>query len=110
MEKTIKFTPELTNLIKQGKKTSTWRLFDDKNLSEGDSIILATRDGEMVTNFGRTKIRKMDIRTFRTLKPEDSVGHEPVEDLISGYKKFYGDKVDLDTEVKIIHFGKIEIF
>jgi hypothetical protein len=110
LEKIIKFTPELTDLIKQGKKTTTWRLFDDKNLSEGDSIILATRDGEKVTTFGRTQIKKVSLRTFKTLKPEDYIGHEPVEDLISGYRKYYGDKVDLDTEVKIIHFGDIEIF
>ncbi len=110
MEKAIKFTPELTDLIKQGKKTTTWRLFDDKNLSEGDSIILATRDGEVITDFGRTKIEKMVVRTFRTLKPEDYIGHQPVEDLVLGYRKYYGDRVNLDTEVKIIHFGKIEIF
>ena len=28
--KTIKFTPELTELIKKGKKTTTFKLFDDK--------------------------------------------------------------------------------
>ena len=110
MEKTIKFTPELTDLIKQGKKTTTWRLFDDKNLSEGDSIILATRDGEKITNFGIAKIKKVYLRTLNTLKPEDYIGHEPVKDPISEYRKYYGDKVNLDTEVKVIQFGEIEIF
>lgn len=34
--KTLKFTPELSAKILSGEKTSTWRLFDDKNLQKGD--------------------------------------------------------------------------
>lgn len=33
--KTIKFTPELSEQIIAGTKTSTWRLFDDKDLTVG---------------------------------------------------------------------------
>ena len=38
--KTIKFRKALSQLILSGKKDSTWRLFDDKNLSAGDTVSL----------------------------------------------------------------------
>jgi hypothetical protein len=39
-QKTLKFREELCKLIMEGKKDSTWRLFDDKDLSVGDEVDL----------------------------------------------------------------------
>ena len=36
--KTLKFAPELCEQIITGTKTSTWRLFDDKDLTVGDEL------------------------------------------------------------------------
>jgi ASC-1-like (ASCH) protein len=36
--KTLKLDHELANLVRKGVKTSTWRIFDDKNISVGDDI------------------------------------------------------------------------
>jgi len=108
MVKTLKFTPELTKLIQAGKKTTTWRLFDEKNLTKGDRIILATRDGEKVTTFGTARIKKVILRTIGTLQPEDYIGHESVTDPLKVYQEYYGDIVTLDTEVKIVEFDQIE--
>jgi len=36
--KTVKFRPDLAQLIMDGKKTTTWRLFDDKDLQAGDVV------------------------------------------------------------------------
>lgn len=66
--KTIKFTPELTELVKNGSKTTTWRVFDEKDLKEGDRIILATRDEDTVTEFGEATITKVTIRTISTIQ------------------------------------------
>lgn len=109
MNKTVKFIPQLTELIKNGSKTTTWRLFDDKELTVGDTLKLATRDGEKVTEFGKAIITKVSIRTISTLKPEDYVGHEPSIDPLSEYREYYGDKVQEDTEVKVIKFKVLEI-
>jgi len=109
VEKILKFTPELTQLIKDGSKTVTIRLFDDKNLTVGDKIILATRDGDKVTNFGKAKIEKITIKTIETLTDEDFVGHERVEDPLMYYRKYYGNKVKINTEVKIIKLKDIKI-
>lgn len=108
--KIVKFTPELTELVKQGKKTTTFRLFDDKDLSAGDKIDLATRDGENVTVFGQAVIKEIVIRTVETLRPEDYEGHEPVLDPLQNYKRYYGDKVNPDSEVKVIKFEVTKLF
>ena len=110
--KTIKFTPELTELIKKGKKTTTFRLFDDKNLTIGDTVILATRDKEKITEFGKGKIVNIRVKTLNSLDEDDYIGHEKVHktNLLDYYKSFYGEKVEIDTEVKVIRFKVIEIF
>jgi hypothetical protein len=110
MLKVVKFTPALTELIKQGKKVTTFRLFDDKDLSVGDEIELATRDGEVVTVFGRAIITEVILRSIETLQPEDYTGHEPIKDPLADYRNYYGDKVQLDTEVKIVRFKVEELF
>ena len=38
--KTLKFDPSLVPLVLDGSKTSTWRLFDDKDLQVGDHLSL----------------------------------------------------------------------
>lgn len=108
--KVIKFTPELTELIKSGKKTSTFRLFDDKDLQVGDEFTMVTRDGEVLTEFGTAVITQVDLRTLSTLTAEDYDGHEPVADPVNVYRDYYGDTVNLDTEVKIIRFQVIQLF
>lgn len=107
--KTIKFTPQLSELIKTGKKVTTFRLFDDKDLQVGDEFIMATRDGEQVTEFGTGVITEVILRTIDTLQPKDYEGHEPVEDPIKYYKQFYGDRVQGDSEVKIIRFDVLSL-
>lgn len=102
--KIVKFTPHLSELIKAGTKVTTFRLFDDKDLRVGDKFIMATRDGNLVTEFGTAVITEVIIRTIDTLKSEDYAGHEPVENPIEYYKQFYGDKVTGESEVKVIKF------
>lgn len=109
MEKILKFTPELTQLIKDGSKTVTIRLFDDKNLTVGDKIILATRDGDKVTNFGEAIIDKIALKKIESLTDEDFIGHEKVENPLVYYRKYYGNKVKINTEVKIIKLKDIKI-
>ena len=38
--KTLKFTSPLAKMILDGSKTTTWRLFDDKDLQSGDKLDL----------------------------------------------------------------------
>ncbi|MBU6427293.1 DUF3977 family protein [Patescibacteria group bacterium] len=103
--KTLKFTPELSAKILSGDKTSTWRLFDDKDLQKGDRLIFINKGtGEQ---FGHAIITSLNIKTLGTLTDGDWIGHErfPSEaEMYAAYRKYYGDKVSKDSEVKIISF------
>jgi len=108
--KKIKFSDKLTNLILQGKKNSTWRMFDDKNLSEGDELILINKQtGE---EFATAVIDKLKEKKLRELEDKDWEGHERYENdekMLADFRTFYPDKfVDLETMVKIINFRIIK--
>ena len=104
--KTLKFTPELTAKILSGEKTSTWRLFDDKNLQKGNRLIFLNKgNGEQ---FGQAVITSLHTKTLGTLTDTDWIGHERFtseEEMYMAYRKYYGDKVNKDSEVKIISFS-----
>lgn len=103
--KTIKFDTSLVEKILRGEKISTWRLFDDKDLKEGDEINLVNKQtGE---KFGSGKITSVKIKTLGTLTKEDWVGHETFasdEEMYATYRKYYGNKVDKNSEVKMLNF------
>ena len=108
--KKIKFTDNLTNLILQGEKTSTWRLFDDKDLSEGDEVVLANKQsGE---EFASAVIEKVIEKKLGEMDDVDWEGHERYESeekMLLDFRGFYPDKkVDRDTLVKIIDFRIIK--
>ncbi len=103
--KTLKFTPELVKKILSGEKISTWRLFDDKDLQIEDELEFINK--ETLETFGYAKITSLKIKTLGTLVDEDWVGHEKFfseEEMYDAYKKYYGDKVNKDSELKIIAF------
>lgn len=103
--KPLKFDPKLVPLVLSGEKTSTWRLFDDKNLQIGDDLILINKEtGE---EFARAVILNTREKKFKDLEENDLEGHEKFESrqkMHEAYNSYYGDRVTLDTIVKIINF------
>jgi len=98
-------------LIKNGKKTSTWRFFDDKNLAVGDIVTLVKRP-ELVP-FGTAKIEAIIEKRLDELTEEDKRGHESYVNDEEMYKKFsfyYSKEVRGDTLVKILRFNDINLF
>jgi len=109
MNKTLKFDAHLVPLILNGSKTSTWRLWDDKNLFEGDVVDLLGRPS--LEKIATAKLTKVIIKKFRDLTSEDKMGHESFSSDEEMYKTFadaYKQPVTLETEVKIIWFGILE--
>jgi uncharacterized protein YqfB (UPF0267 family) len=103
--KSLKFTPQLCEQILQGSKTSTWRLFDDKDLQKGD--VLEFLNKETLKKFGTATIITLYTKTLGTLEDSDWEGHERFasdEEMYATYRQYYGDSVNPDTEVKIISF------
>ncbi|HYD93428.1 MAG TPA: ASCH domain-containing protein [Candidatus Paceibacterota bacterium] len=103
--KTLKFAPHLVPKILSGEKTSTWRLFDDKDLREGDRVLFLNKEtGE---EFGTAHITNLRTKTLGTLTDSDWEGHERFpseEEMYATYRKYYGDSVDEHSEVKILSF------
>lgn len=103
--KTLKFAPHLVPLVLSGEKTSTWRLFDDKDLQESDELMLINKEtGE---EFARATILNTREKKLKDLEEADFEGHEKfesVEKMYETYKSYYGDRVGPDTIVKIINF------
>ncbi|MDQ6985273.1 MAG: ASCH domain-containing protein [Candidatus Dojkabacteria bacterium] len=104
MAKTIKFSTELTKLVKEGTKTATFRILDDKDLQTGDKVIFAERDGERVTEFGEGELLEVYTKAYKDLNRADWVGHEHYDDLLEVFKKFYGDSIDKEVLVKVVRF------
>jgi hypothetical protein len=103
--KTLKFKPHLAELILKGEKTVTWRLFDDKDLKVGDELELVNK--EIMQKFAEAKIVGVREKKLGEIKEGDYEGHEKYESMeamIGEFKKFYGDRVDNNTLVKIIEF------
>ncbi len=103
--KTLKFTSDLVPRILSGEKTSTWRLFDDKGLQIGDQLVFIEK--ETGKEFGMAIITSLKVKKLGTLTDEDWIGHEkfPSEDVMyETYRKYYGDRVNPDSEVKILTF------
>jgi hypothetical protein len=103
--KTLKFAPELCEQIIAGTKTSTWRLFDDKDLTVGDELQFINKESGIC--FGGGTITHLYTKTLGTLDEADWLGHErfaSAQVMYETYRDFYGDRVKPDTEVKIIRF------
>ncbi len=103
--KTLKFREHLVKLVLAKEKDLTWRLFDDKNLSEGDIVDLINwNTGEV---FGKAHLIKVWEKKMKDLDDADYDGHERFssdEEMYKTYKTYYGDRVGPDTIVKMISF------
>lgn len=105
--KTLRFAENLIPLILSGEKTSTWRLFDDKNLQIGDNLKFTHNSGE---EFAQAKIIGIREKSFKEIEDNDFIGHEKFksyEQMIETYKLYYGDSINDDTIVKMIDFKVI---
>ncbi len=102
--KPLKFKHEFVKEILKSKKTTIWRLFDDKNLRKGDELDLIDRDSE--ESFGKAKILDVEKKKIKELTDFELKNHDytSLGDMIDSHRVYYGSKVNLQTEVKIIKF------
>lgn len=103
--KKLKFHSNLKERILSGEKTSTWRLFDDKNLTMGDELLFAvTETGE---EFAIAQIVSVRETILGLLTKEDRAGHETYtsdSEMFKQYERYYNRPVDKNTIVKIVKF------
>lgn len=109
--KLVKFRDNLVPLVLSGEKNSTWRLFDDKNLSVGDEIELRQFGKE--SSFARARITKVIEKAFKDLGEDDKQGHEKFsndKEMYETYTGYYNTQVEAESIVKIIWFELLERF
>ncbi len=109
MHKQLRFATELVPLILSGEKESTWRLWDDKELSEGDIVDFINRGTNEL--FARGKLVNVVEKPLGELTTEDKKGHESFESeelMYKTYQGYYNRPVDKNTLVKIIRFELVK--
>jgi ribonuclease HI len=109
--KTLKFNHEFAKLILAGEKTSTWRLYDDKDLSVDDKINFIDKinpdDPKTWVVIGQGLVTEIIEKKLGAVTKEDMEGHEifnSQNDMLNHYKDYYGERVTLDIPVKIVFF------
>jgi ribonuclease HI len=109
--KTLKFNHDLAQLILQGKKSATWRLYDDKDLSVDDQIKVIDKVDPDSPNtwqvIGRAKVNEVTEKHLGEVSNQDMKGHESFSDkdeMLRTYRQYYGNRVTFETPVKIINF------
>lgn len=105
MKKKLKFASDLVPLVLNGSKTATWRLFDDKNLSVGDTVDFLEHGTEK--QFGTAKITHVIEKPLGELSEEDKEGHEQFESaekMYRVYTNYYEREVTAQSIIKIVRF------
>lgn len=103
--KTLKFASELVPLVESGEKTSTFRMFDDKDLQVGDELNVFNK--ETGYQFGVITLIAVAVKKISELTEDDWEGHERFDsdaEMYETYRGYYGDSVGPETEVKTISF------
>ena len=110
--KTLKFNHELAELVRQGKKTVTWRVNDEKNLSVDDDVWIIDKVDKNDVNswrvIGTAKINEILAKRLGEIEGDELGEHEEYasrDEMIRVFKRYYGNDINEDTPVKIIHFS-----
>jgi hypothetical protein len=105
MNKRMKFAQDLVPKVLDGTKVSTWRLWDDKDLTVGDVVDFIEFGTDR--HFATARLTKVVEKVLGELTEEDKEGHERFssdEEMYRTYEKYYHRTADKDTPVKLIWF------
>lgn len=96
MNKTLKFPAAYISAILEKDQVTTARMFDEKNLTEGDMVDFLNQDtGE---TFAQAKITRIKIMSFAEMA---SLNKDP-EYTYQGYSERYHTEITPDMEVKLV--------
>lgn len=105
--KSLKFKTKLKEKILSGKKSETWRFFDDKDISVGDEAMLI--DSDLQEEFAKVLVIAVSEKKFSDVSDEEmtSSGFKNLDEMILHFSEYYGDRINRDSLVKIIKFKLI---
>jgi len=108
--KKLKLDHKLAERVIAGEQRSTWRLFDDKELSVNDDVELVDKvesdNPETWRPIGVAHINKIIEKRIGDIESADAGSGEmgSPEDLVDTFQKYYGPNVTSATSVKMIYF------
>jgi hypothetical protein len=105
--KVLRFSEPLPKLILNDKKTTTWRINDDKNIQKDDKLSFCFVDGR---EFARAVVLFVAEKRFQDIDEQDREGHEKFDsdkEMYLTYSRYYGFQVTPETRAKIIKFKLI---
>lgn len=109
--KKLKLDHKLAQQVLSGEKWSTWRLFDDKDLSVNDEVELIDKvdpeNPESWRPIGVATINKVIEKRLADIEEDDMDGHgkySSPQDAVIRFQKYYGPDVTINTPVKMIYF------
>ncbi len=109
MNKRLRFAQDLVPLVLSSEKVSTWRLWDDKDLSVDDVVDFIEYGTDK--HFATGKLTKVIEKPLGELTEQDKQGHEKFEsdeEMYKTYTKYYGRTADKETLVKLIWFELVK--
>jgi ribonuclease HI len=114
--KQLKFNHGSAELIRQGKKTATFRMYDDKDLSVDDRIeLLDKTDPDRPATWKPIGFARIDSIVEKRLSAiaeadlRDCEQYDSRAKMLAMYQKYYGDQVSLDIPVKVIRFTLLDL-
>lgn len=109
--KKLKLDHETANQVLKGEQWSTWRLFDDKDLSVNDEVELIDKvqpaNPETWHPIGIATISKIIEKRLADITAADTEGgavFSSPDDMLRTFTQYYGPTVTLATPVKMVHF------
>ena len=109
--KKLKLDHRLAQLVLAGQMHSTWRSFDDKDLTVNDQVALIDKvvadQPQTWQVIGTAHVNRVIEKRLGDITEEDyDPGHtfESPEAMLQTFKERYGDNVSWDTPVKIVSF------
>lgn len=110
--KTLKLDHDLAESVRKGKKTSTWRLYDDKDIRVNDKVELLDKvdpnNPESWVGIGVARIDVVNEKRLGEINESDAIDHGKFASraaMLKEFQKYYGPQVTYETPVKIIHFS-----
>lgn len=109
--KKLKLDHALARKVADGEVASTWRLFDDKDLTVNDAVVLIDKVDPKApqtwTVLGVARITKVVEKRLGDIEAADMQAGEYFEDrqaLLRAMQQRYGSNVEWDTSIKILFF------
>ncbi len=103
--KTLKFKERMVRLVLDGYKTSTLRMFDDKYIKAWEDLEFVNSDTNEV--FAHAVTTEVYEKKLNELVDADFAGNDKwdtPEEMLKSFQEYYGDKVTMETPVKVIRF------